>query len=132
METHAEMSVLGLQKMLSSGSVVKKCMQGYLPLTVVLWVRPGPVLLVRHWPVAAGVAGPTNVLHLPFLLHGLTDAGDVTCKLRVGANCTLKREDKHNYEFLTPSAFFVRALELNLFIQTVYHSRKITIAISQL
>lgn len=44
----------------------------------------------------------------------------------------VEREDKHNYEFLTPSAFLFRSLELNLFSQTVYHSRKITIALSQL
>lgn len=62
----------------------------YIPLTVVLWVGPGPVLLIRHRPVAARVAGATDVLHLPFLLHGLTDACDVTCKLRVGANCVWK------------------------------------------
>lgn len=62
----------------------------YIPLAVVLWVGPGPVLLIRHWPVAAWVAGATDVLHLPFLLHGLTDAGDVTCKLRVRANCAWK------------------------------------------
>lgn len=65
-------------------------MCGYLPLTVVLRVGPGPVLLIRHWPVAARVARATDVLPLPFLLHGLTDAGDVTCKLRVRANCACK------------------------------------------
>ncbi len=62
----------------------------YVPLTEVLWVGPGPVLLIRHWPVAARVAGATDVLHLPFLLHGLADAGNVTCKLRVRANCVWK------------------------------------------
>lgn len=104
----------------------------YIPLTVVLWVGPGPVLLVGHWPVAARVAGTTDVLHLPFLLHGLADACDVTCKLRVGANCAWKSKDKHGCEFLTPSAFFLcRSPELNPFSQTVYHSRKITMALSQ-
>lgn len=65
-------------------------MYGYQPLAEVFWVGPGPVLLIRHWPVAARVAGAANVLYLPFLLHGLTDAGDVTCKLRVRANCAWK------------------------------------------
>lgn len=116
--------------LLQSSGPVKKTR--YLPLTVVLWVGPGPVLLVRHWPVASRVAGATDVLHLPFLLHGLTDAGDITCKLRIGANCVWKREDKHDCEFLTPSAFLFRSLELNPFSQTVDHSRKITIAVSQL
>lgn len=59
----------------------------YLPFTVVLWMGPCPVLVIRHWPVTACVAGPTDVLHLPFLLHGLTDASNVARKLRVGANC---------------------------------------------
>lgn len=100
------------------------------PLTEVLRVGPGPVLLFRHWPVAAWVAGATNVLHLPFLLHGLTDACDVTCKLRIGANCVWK-ERTDNCELLTPSAFFFQSPELNPFSQTVYHSRKITMAGSQ-
>lgn len=65
-------------------------MCGFLPLAVELWVGPGPVLLVRHWPVAARVAGAADVLHLPFLLHGLADAGDVTRKFRVRANCAWK------------------------------------------
>lgn len=65
-------------------------MNRYLPLTVVLWVGPGSVLLIRHWPVAAWVARATDVLHLPFLLHGLTDAGNITCKLWVRANCVWK------------------------------------------
>lgn len=103
----------------------------YLPLTEVFWVGPGPVLLIRHWPIAARVAGATDVLHLPFLLHGLTDTGDVTRELRVGANFAWKRKDKHNCEFLTASAFLFRSLELNPFSQTVYHSRKITKAASQ-
>lgn len=69
----------------------------YLPFIEVLWVRPGPVLLIGHWPVAAGVAGPADVLHLPFLLHGLTDARYVTRKLRVRADCVWKgEEDKHD------------------------------------
>lgn len=101
----------------------------YLPLTVVLGMGPGPVLLIRHRPVAARVAGPTDVLHLPFLLHGLTYAGNVTCKLGIRANCG---EDKHIYEFLTHSAFLIGSQELNPFSQTVYHSRKTTMAESQL
>lgn len=41
------------------------------------------------------------MLHLPFLLHGLTDSGDVTCKLRVRANCWIKgqrvsQDSKHS------------------------------------
>lgn len=102
----------------------------YLPLTVVLRVGPCPVLLIRHWPVAAWVAGATDVLHLPFLLHGLTDAGNITCKLRVGANYVCKGRI-NTTEFLTPSAFLFRSLELYLFSQTVYLSRKITMAVSQ-
>lgn len=69
------------------------------PLTEVLGVGPGPVLLFRHWPVAAWVAGATNVLHLPFLLHGLTDACDVTCKLRIGANCVWKERTDTTVSF---------------------------------
>lgn len=58
-----------------------------LPLAVVLGVGPGSVLLIGHWPVAACVARATDVLHLPFLLHGLTDAGNISCKLWIGAHC---------------------------------------------
>lgn len=59
------------------------------------------MLLIRHWPVAARVAGAADVLYLPFLLHGLTDAGDVTCKLRVRANCWVEgqcvpQDSKHS------------------------------------
>lgn len=80
-------------------------MYGYLPLTVVFWVGPGPVLFVRHWPVAARVAGATDVLHLPFLLHGLTDAGDVTCKLWVRANCAWKGRTNTTVSFWRPQLF---------------------------
>lgn len=107
-----------------------------LPFTEVLWVRPGAVLLLRHWPVAAGVAGPANVLHLPFLLHGLTDASHVASKLRVRAHCMWREggmreegeeeENQRHSEFLTPSAFLFRSPELNPFSQTVYRGRKIT------
>lgn len=65
-----------------------------LPFTEVLWVRPGAVLLLRHWPVAAGVAGPADVLHLPLLLHGLTDACHVASKLRVGAHCVWRERER--------------------------------------
>lgn len=43
----------------------------------------------------------------------------------------MDREDRHNVEFLKPSAFFFHSLELNPFSQTVYYSRKITMAVSQ-
>lgn len=106
----------------------------YLPFAEVLWVRPGAVLLLCHWPVAAGVAGPADVLHLPLLLHGLTDASHVASKLRVGAHCAWRgggegeeeEEDQRHSEFLTPSAFLFGSPELNPFGQTVYRSRKIT------
>lgn len=74
-------------------------MHGCLPLAVILRVRPGPVLLIGHWPVAAWVARATDVLHLPFLLHGLTDAGDVTCKFWVRANCAWKGRIKTTMSF---------------------------------
>lgn len=104
---------------------------GNVPLAVILWVGPGPVLLIRDGPVAAGVAGSTDLLHLPFLLHGLADSGNVTRKLRVRANCIWKGE---NTQFsLTSSAFLcVCTPQLNPFSQTVYHSRKSTITVSQL
>ncbi len=54
------------------------------PLAVVLC--PAPVLLVWVWPVTAGVAGPTNMLRLSFLLHGLIDPGDITRKLWIRAH----------------------------------------------
>lgn len=43
----------------------------------------------------------------------------------------MERENRQNFEILTPSAFFFHSLELNPFSQTVYHSRKITKAVSQ-
>lgn len=62
----------------------------HLTFTVVLRVGPGPVLLVRDRPVSTGIAGPTDVLHLPFLLHGLVDPRNIACKLWVRANCWVK------------------------------------------
>lgn len=104
----------------------------YLPLAVILRVGPGPVLLIGHWPVAARVAGATDVLHLPLLLHGLTDAGDVTRKLWIRADCAWKGRTNTTMSFLTPSAFLFGSPELNPFSQTVDCSRKTTMAVSQL
>lgn len=75
------------------------------PLTEVLWVGPGPVLLLWHWPVAAWVAGATDVLHLTFLLHGLTDACNVTRKLWIGANCVWIGRIDTTLSFWNPQLF---------------------------